>query len=118
MLMVKKPPIRVALDLETTGLHAEQDAILEIAAIKFQEATILDKMETFVSPGRSIPFRVQRLTGMTAQHVADAPNFESIAWQLQLFLGDFPIVGHSIPFDVAFCSRRGLVRTSPLSDAS
>ena len=114
--MVKKPPIRVALDLETTGLHAEQDAILEIAAIKFQEATILDKMETFVSPGRSIPFRVQRLTGITPQQVADAPNFESIARQLQLFLGDFPIVGHSIPFDVGFLRRRGLVRNNPLID--
>ena len=114
--MVKKPPIRVALDLETTGLHAEQDAILEIAAIKFQEATILDKMETFVSPGRSIPFRVQRLTGITPQHVADAPNFESIARQLQLFLSDYPIVGHSIPFDVGFLRRRGLVRNNPLID--
>ena len=59
--MAMKPPIRVALDLETTGLSAEQDAILEIAAIKFQGATILDKMETLISPGRSIPFRVQRL---------------------------------------------------------
>ena len=56
--MAMKPPIRVALDLETTGLYAEQDAILEIAAIKFHGATILDKMETLVSPGRSIPFRV------------------------------------------------------------
>ena len=48
--MAIKPPIRVALDLETTGLYAEQDAILEIAAIKFQGATILDKMETLISP--------------------------------------------------------------------
>ncbi len=114
--MVKKPPIRVALDLETTGLHAEQDAILEVAAIKFQGATILDKMETLVSPGRAIPFRVQRLTGITPQHVADAPDFESIARQLQLFLGDYPIVGHSIPFDVGFLRRRGLVRNNPLID--
>ena len=74
--MVKKPPIRVALDLETTGLHAEQDAILEIAAVKFQENTILDKIETLVSPGRPIPFRVQRLTCITPQLVADAASFE------------------------------------------
>src|SRR6266481_5415905 len=114
--MAIKPPIRVALDLETTGLHAEQDAILEIAAIKFQEATILDKLETFVSPGRSIPFRVQRLTGITPQHVADAPNFESISRPLQQFLGDYPIVGHSIPFDVGFLRRRGLVHNNPLID--
>src|SRR2546428_897172 len=114
--MVNKPPIRVALDLETTGLHAEQDAILEIAAIKFQGATILEKMETLISPGRSIPFRVQRLTGITLQHVAGAPNFESISRQLQQFLGDYPIVGHSIPFDVGFLRRRGLVRNNPLID--
>jgi DNA polymerase III epsilon subunit family exonuclease len=114
--MVNKPPIRVALDLETTGLHAEQDAILEIAAIKFQGATILEKMETLISPGRSIPFRVQRLTGITSQHVADAPGFESISRQLHQFLGDYPIVGHSIPFDVGFLRRRGLVRNNPLID--
>ncbi len=114
--MIRQPPIRVALDLETTGLHAEQDAILEVAAIKFQGTTILDKMETFVSPGRSIPLRVQRLTGITPQQVANAPDFESIARSLQKFLGDYPIVGHSIPFDVGFLRRRGLVRNNPLID--
>src|SRR5215471_6985452 len=114
--MGKQPPIRVALDLETTGLHVEQDAILEVAAIKFQGATILDKMETLVAPGRSIPFRVQRLTGITPQKIADAPSFESIAGQLQQFLGDYPIVGHSIPFDAGFLRKRGLVRNNPLID--
>jgi DNA polymerase III epsilon subunit family exonuclease len=114
--MAIKPPIRVALDLETTGLYAEQDAILEIAAIKFQGATILDKMETLISPGRSIPFRVQRLTGITPRHVADAPSFESISRPLQQLIGDYPIVGHSIPFDVSFLRRRGLVRNNPLVD--
>jgi DNA polymerase III epsilon subunit family exonuclease len=114
--MAIKPPIRVALDLETTGLYAEQDAILEIAAIKFQGDTILDKMETLISPGRSIPFRVQRLTGITPRHVADAPSFESISRPLQQFLDDYPIVGHSIPFDVGFLRRRGLVRNNPLVD--
>ena len=114
--MSKQPPIRVALDLETTGLHAEQDAILEVAAVKFRGATILDTMETLVAPGRPIPFRVQRLTGITPQQVADAPGFESIAQRLQQFLGDYPIVGHSIPFDAGFLRRRGLVRTNPLID--
>lgn len=114
--MSKKSPIRVALDLETTGLHAEQDAILEVAAIKFQGATVLDTLETLVVPGRPIPFRVQRLTGITPQQLIGAPPFESIAMQLQLFLGDLPIVGHSIPFDVGFLRRRGLVRTNLLID--
>lgn len=114
--MAKQPPIRVALDLETTGLHVEQDAILEVAAVKFQGETILDQMETLVAPGRSIPFRVQRLTGITPQQIAAAPPFETISAGLQQFLGDYPIVGHSIPFDVGFLRRRGLARINPLID--
>ena len=51
----KKPPVRGALVLETTGLHAEQDAILEIAAIKFQGDTVLDTFDTLIAPGRSVP---------------------------------------------------------------
>ncbi len=114
--MAKKPPIRIALDLETTGLHAEQDTILEVAAIKFQGDHVLDTFESFVTPGRAVPFRVQRLTGITPDLLAGAPHFDTIAHGLQEFLGDFPIVGHSIPFDAGFLRRRGLARSNPLVD--
>jgi DNA polymerase III epsilon subunit family exonuclease len=114
--MAKKAAIRVALDLETTGLHPEQDAILEIAAVKFQDAEIIDTFETFVASGRSIPYRVQRLTGIKPEHLAGAPHFSAIARKLSSFLEDYPIVGHSIPFDVSFLRLKGLARTNPLID--
>ena len=114
--MGKQPPIRVALDLETTGLHAEQDAILEVAAVKFQGSTIIEKMETLISPGRSIPYRVQRLTGITPEKIAGAPRFETISREVQDFIGSYPIVGHSIPFDAGFLRRRGLAQHNPLID--
>ncbi len=114
--MGKQPSIRVALDLETTGLHVEQDAILEVAAVKFQGSTILDKMETLISPGRPIPYRVQRLTGITPEKIGGAPRFEAIARQLQSFIGNYPIVGHSIPFDVGFLRRRGIAQQNALID--
>ncbi|HEY7418243.1 MAG TPA: exonuclease domain-containing protein, partial [Ktedonobacteraceae bacterium] len=114
--MAKKPAIRVALDLETTGLHVEQDAILEVAAVKFQDDHVVDTFETFVAPGRPIPYRVQRLTGITSEHIAGAPAFPAIIPRLRAFLGDFPIVGHSIPFDAGFLRRWGLARTNPLID--
>lgn len=114
--MANKPPMRVALDLETTGLHPEQDTILEIAAIKFQGKTIIDRLETFVAPGRAIPYRVQRLTTILPQQLVGAPPFEAIASGLQRFLGNYPIVGHSIPFDVGFLQRRGLAQNNALVD--
>ncbi|HLX40988.1 MAG TPA: exonuclease domain-containing protein [Ktedonobacteraceae bacterium] len=114
--MAKGPPVRVALDLETTGLHVEQDSILEIAAVKFQGNTVLDTLETLVDPGRSIPYRVQRLTSITPSQLVGASTFSSISEKVEQFIGDLPIVGHSIPFDVSFLRRRGLVRTNPLID--
>ena len=114
--MAKKSAIRVALDLETTGLHADQDAILEVAAIKFQGQEVLDTFETFVSPGRPIPYRVQRLTGIRPELLVGAPHFEAITRKLQAFLGEYPIVGHSIPFDAGFLRRWGLARLNPLVD--
>ncbi len=114
--MAKKSAIRVALDLETTGLHVEQDAILEVAAVKFQDSEVIDTFETFVAPGRSIPYRVQRLTGITPDLLAGAPPFDAVVRRLQSFLGDHPIVGHSIPFDAGFLRRWGLARTNPLID--
>ena len=114
--MAKKAAVRVALDLETTGLHPEQDAILEIAAVKFQGSEIIDTFETFVAPGRAIPYRVQRLTGIKPEYLAGAPHFSAIAKKLASFLDDYPIVGHSIPFDVSFLRLKGLARTNPLID--
>lgn len=114
--MAKKSAIRIALDLETTGLHVEQDAILEVAAVKFQGSDVLDTFETFISPGRSIPYRVQRLTGIKPELLVGAPSFDSISRQLHHFLGDYPIVGHSIPFDVSFLRRWGLARHNPMID--
>ncbi len=114
--MAKKPPVRVALDLETTGLHVEQDTIFEVAAIKFQGNEVIDTFKSFVAPGRSIPYRVQRLTSITANLLTNAPPFETISPTLQHFLGDLPIVGHSIPFDAGFLRKRGLARTNPLID--
>ncbi len=114
--MAKKPAIRVALDLETTGLHVEQDAILEVAAVKFQDSEIIDTFETFVYPGRSIPYRVQRLTGIKPEQLVGAPLFEAISKRLQDFLGDYPLVGHSIPFDASFLRRWGVARNNSLLD--
>ncbi|MGD8472980.1 MAG: exonuclease domain-containing protein, partial [Anaerolineae bacterium] len=55
----------VALDLETTGLDAERDTILEVGAVRFRtsfsngnvEAQVLDTWTTPVNPGRPIPIQ-------------------------------------------------------------
>ena len=98
----------VALDLETTGLDADREKIIQVGAVKFQGDTVLDRFDTFVNPGRAIPEFIQRLTGIRPDQVSRAPHFSSVSQGLELFLEDHPIVGHNIAFDIRFLDTHGL----------
>ncbi len=102
--------IYVALDLETTGLDAERDAITEIGAVKFRGETILETFQTLVNPRRPIPFNIQQLTGITTEMVADAPSLSDVLPRLHRMVGDHPIIGHNVGFDLSFLGRQGLFR--------
>ena len=99
------PPTYVALDLETTGLDAERDAIIEVAAVKFHNDDVLDTFSTFVNPGRPIPFQITELTGIRDDDVAGAPRLRDVLSRLARFVGQHPIVGHSVGFDLNFLRR-------------
>ena len=74
--------VYIALDLETTGLDAKRDAIIEIGAVRFQGNRILDRYVTFVNPLRTIPLRVQQITNIRNSDVADAPLLDAVIPEL------------------------------------
>ncbi len=92
----------VALDVETTGLDPARDEIIEIAAITFREADILDEFDSLVNPLRDIPPFITQLTSITDEMVADAPTIHTLRPQLRSRLGDNVLVGHNIEFDLGF----------------
>ncbi len=96
------PRTYVALDLETTGLDAKHDAIIEVAAVKFRDDEVLDTFSTFVNPGRPIPLQITELTGIRDADVANAPNLHEVLSRLARFVGQCSIVGHSVEFDLGF----------------
>ncbi|MEA3377043.1 MAG: helicase C-terminal domain-containing protein [Chloroflexota bacterium] len=99
------PQTYVALDLETTGLDAEHDAIIEIGAARFQRDELLDKFCTFVDPGRHIPHDITVLTGITDEDVRGAPQLYDVLPGLSRFVGEYPVVGHSVDFDLRFLQQ-------------
>lgn len=100
--------IYISLDLETTGFDAEKDQVLEIAAIKFQGNQILEKFETLINPETEIPAMVSHITGINLDTVKDAPTFDQVSKNLKSFLGNYPIVGHNIDFDLTFLEAKGI----------
>lgn len=92
----------VVVDVETTGGQPPRDRITEIAAVRVRRGRIEAEWTTLVDPGRSIPWHVQRLTGIEDGMVRAAPTFAGIADEFLAFLGGAPFVGHNARFDWRF----------------
>src|SRR5262245_42051830 len=92
--------VYVALDVETTGFEAGVDEIIEIGAVKFRRDEVLEHFQQFIKPRHSLPLKITRLTGIGEDDLADAPRFSEIAPDLVRFVKSYPLVGHSVGFDL------------------
>jgi DNA polymerase-3 subunit epsilon/ATP-dependent DNA helicase DinG len=108
----------VALDLETTGLDPSRDAIIEVGAVRFRDGAILERLVTFVNPQRTIPPRIQQMTGIRDADVAGAPTFDQVAPELRAFVGAdvAAVVAHNAAFDMGFLHAHGLRLHRPALD--
>ncbi len=100
--------IYVALDVETTGLEAGVDEIIEVAAVKFRGQEVLETFAHLVKPRQALPLKITQLTGITAHDLADAPSFNRIAPDFVRFVKNYPLVGHSINFDINMLRAQGM----------
>ena len=92
----------VVFDLETTGLSASANEIIEIGAVKMENGEITERFSTFVRPNMPIPFRVEELTGIDDSMVADAPSVEEILPEFLKFCRGAVMVAHNASFDMSF----------------
>lgn len=90
------------IDVETTGLSADKNKIIEVGLVKVVNLKITDTYRTFLNPGTEIPSSISLLTGITNSDVKDAPRFDEVAQQIEDFIGDSILVGHNLRFDYAF----------------
>lgn len=98
----------VAVDVETTGLNSDKDAIIEVAAITFQELDILDEFSSLVNPHREVPPEISDLTGITSDMVSDAPSMFTLRTRLRSMIADHVVVGHNVNFDLGFLQAERL----------
>lgn len=98
------------VDVETTGLSAASDSIIELGLVAFEfdrdgrVYALLDELSAFEDPGRSIPPEISRITGITDDMVAGQrlPDREIDA----LVEGAQLVIAHNASFDRPFLERR------------
>ena len=108
--------VYISLDIETTGLDADRDAILEIGAVRFKGSQVLDTFSALINPERPIPYKIQQLTDITPADIAGAPLLAEVLPRLERFVGDNPLIGHNIGFDVGFLRKHNVLMQQPAID--
>src|SRR5439155_14944958 len=104
------------IDVETTGLEPGVDEIIEVAAVKCSGDDVLETFEQLVKPRHSLPLKTTRLTRITDGMLAGAPRFSEIAPDLVRFVKSYPLVGHSIGFDLKMLQAQGMHFAQPAYD--
>ena len=97
------------LDVETTGLTARYNGIIEIGIVKVRGLKIVERYSTLINPGRQVPFYITQFTGITDDDVFNAPFFEDVADEISEFISGSVVTAHNLSFDRSFLNKEFLL---------
>ena len=96
----------VVFDIESTGLNAVKDKIIEIGAVKIKGGEVIDRFSTFVNPLRPIPYEIFQLTSITDDDVTPAPVIDVVLPEFIDFCDNAVMVAHNADFDMGFIDAK------------
>ncbi len=110
----------VVLDVETTGLEAGVDAVIEIAAMRLRQGRRAETFHRLLRVDRPVGESVQ-VHGITDAVLArDGSGPAQALRELRAFVGDAHVVGHNVRFDLlmlrADAARHGVPFGEPPHD--
>ncbi|MCU0343639.1 MAG: exonuclease domain-containing protein [Ignavibacterium sp.] len=97
------------VDVETTGLSANKNRIIEIALVKIQKLKITDKLHYLINPQTYIPPFITSLTGIDNDDVIGAPVFSEIIDEVISFTDNTILTAHNFPFDSSFLTSEFMI---------
>lgn len=95
----------VFLDVETTGLNPQDDAVVQVSAIRYIGGHPVDHISTYVNPRRMIPASATKIHGITNAMVQGAPTIDRIQKSLLKLIENAIIVGYNTKFDLNFLDK-------------
>lgn len=100
------------IDTETSGFGNFSD-IIEIAALRVRGLQVVDSFSSLVHLNRHLKPEIVHKTGITDEMLSGAPEISDVLPAFFDFVGDDPIVGHNVSFDVRFLNNYLSVEYAP-----
>ena len=85
----------VIVDLETTGLNAKRDKIIEIGAVRMDEKGNRSVFQTLIDPEIPLTETISGITGITDEMLYGQPLMEEVMDDFIDFIGDATPLAHN-----------------------
>ena len=105
MKTAKLPEKLAFVDLETTGCSFGYDKVIEIGILRVENNILVKTYNSLVNPNRYVPPEIEKLTGINAKELENAPTFGQVKKDVQEILGDCIFVAHNARFDYGFLKK-------------
>ena len=92
----------VIFDVETTGLSAIYDKVIELSAVKMKDGEVLERFDEFIDPGFPLSEQTTQLTSITDEMVHGSKSEEEVFKMFKDFCDGCIIAGHNVSFDMGF----------------
>ena len=97
----------VVFDVETTGLEALNDEIIEIAAVKIVNGVMTESFECLINPERPLPEKIIEITHITDEMLEDKHIMRDVIGDFYKFTRGCVLVAHNASFDMGMISVAG-----------
>ncbi|GHV49183.1 DNA polymerase III subunit epsilon [Spirochaetia bacterium] len=94
-----------AFDIETTGLDAQKDRIVELGAVKFDNRGPISRFNVLIDPGIPMPEAAGRVNNITDKMLAGQPSLEEVLPDFLRLIKDSAVIAHNAPFDYGFINQ-------------
>lgn len=95
----------VVFDVETTGLSAVYDTIIELAGVKMHKGNVIDTFDEFIDPGHPLSATIVNLTGITDEMLHGSKSEASVMAAFKEFTEGTILVAHNASFDMGFINH-------------
>jgi DNA helicase-2/ATP-dependent DNA helicase PcrA len=105
----------VVLDTETTGIDPHTDEVIEVGAIRVRCGEMTDSFQALIQPTGTVGDS-QSVHGISdAQLAEEGRDPAEVFAELQAFIGDTPIAGHNLRFDIRMLTSHSARLGTPMA---
>lgn len=103
---VSYPTDYIVIDVETTGLNPEKDAVIELGAMKIIDRKITETFQALILVDITIPAVITKLTGLDVEILQkEGQTLDDAVAGFIEFCGNQPLIAHNMDFDRSFLNK-------------